>query len=61
MPGIRRWSRRQILVPSHCNCLDPRMDAERPQYPSDVVADGLDAEVKLVRDLLGRVAVLEQT
>jgi hypothetical protein len=37
------------------------MDAERPQYPSDVVADGLDAEVKLVRDLLGRVAVLEHT
>jgi hypothetical protein len=35
------------------------MDVERSEHGPDVIADGLDAEVKLLRDLLGRAAVLE--
>jgi hypothetical protein len=35
------------------------MGVERPEDVPDVVADGLDAEVELARDLLGRPATLQ--
>jgi hypothetical protein len=35
------------------------MNAERPEEETDVVTNGLGAEVQLARDLSGRTALLE--
>src|SRR3954470_12992481 len=40
--------------------LDPGVRVERAQHPSHVVADGVGAQVELLRDLRSRVPVREQ-
>jgi hypothetical protein len=40
--------------------LDPGVRVERAQHPSHVVADGVGAQVELLRDLRGRTSVREQ-
>ena len=40
--------------------LEAGVDVERPEHRADVVAHGLDAEVELLGDLLGRATVFEE-
>jgi hypothetical protein len=40
--------------------LKARVDAERSQKMANVIANGLDAEMQVTRNLFGRAAVLEQ-
>jgi hypothetical protein len=47
-------------APSDCNRFEACVHVECSQHGADVVADGLGAELELVRDLFGRTAVLEQ-
>jgi hypothetical protein len=49
-----------VLVAGDHDGLESRVGAKRLHEAVDVIPDGLRAQVKLVRDLIGRTAVLEE-
>ena len=60
---LRRWSpaSEHLLAPvSDRNRLEARTDSEVPKDAADVVANRLDAQVHLIRNLLARAALADQ-
>jgi hypothetical protein len=58
----RRGSARdEVLLPPDRDGFETRVGIERPQEVADVVPHRLGADVELMRDLLGRAAMPEQT
>ena len=49
-----------MLLARDRNGLQPCMDPERSQQVANMISHGLRAQVKLLRDLLGRAAALEE-
>ena len=49
-----------MLVPGYRDGFEPGVYAERSQQVADMIAHRFRTELKLVRDLLGRAATLEQ-
>jgi hypothetical protein len=54
-------ARDEVLSPPDRDRLEARMDVECFQDVADVVPHGLDAEVELLRDLIGRVTLFQQS